>query len=521
MALADIAALLQTAFGQSPSTKTTTSDTSGLKRMSSQATSNSDNALQNLLPILQEAARQASIAYAPTLVGQNKAGVYNSSTNRLLSQQAARSTAAQQAATVTQYQTDQQKIALQAEMAAAQGNQTTTAESTGLLSSIQPYILPAVAGYTALKNAPDIIDAVKDPGKALAESDIGKAYTRITAGPDSIDKIMGSAAKDNPAVFGGASADAGSNFSSGAEITAGNGVAGSELYGPFNTPADIAYDQGATVENLSLQYPSDIWANAGDLWSPSITTDVTGDVGSIAADAGLSGAAEVGPDLAADTAVSFTTDAGTAAAADGMTEMGAESVGEYLPYVGSAFNLAQAGQNFADGDIRNGITNTAAGVVGAIIPYGGLMVKGGQMLTDTMQGFADGIIGDDASAILFDPIDSALGAVGSIVCTLLEEQGRLNKDDLRQSGIKFNKRYSRLAKEAYYLWSRPAVKYMKASPKTWLAERITRIMQRRTDYVCGRGFFKEASAFWEVEIFTTVLGILALPWLLYKVYWRK
>jgi hypothetical protein len=79
----------------------------------SQARGNYDNAEVNTQPIVDNIIRKAAINFAPVRVGENKAGLYNSSTLQGLQAESEGAAAADASAVVLNYKTQQQQLATQ------------------------------------------------------------------------------------------------------------------------------------------------------------------------------------------------------------------------------------------------------------------------------------------------------------------------------------------------------------------------------------------------------------------------
>lgn len=140
---ADILAKLAPTFigsGEETGTSTATSG-QGIQQLLdlfNQSSSNASDPLGNLGPVLNNIFTMASNAFAPVAGQQNASGMYNTSTLQMLSAMASGQASQQSAQAVTDYITNQQKIAAQAatSLTGATATKTTTAQTAPAINPL-------------------------------------------------------------------------------------------------------------------------------------------------------------------------------------------------------------------------------------------------------------------------------------------------------------------------------------------------------------------------------------------------
>lgn len=163
------------------------------------------------------------------------------------------------------------------------------------------------------------------------------------------------------------------------------------------------------------------------------------------------------------------------------------------------------------------------GVAGAFFnePIGTL-VSGQYDLGDTIQGLADpanlfgGNPGGSIGGTLMMPIDfvgnqvEAIGkAIGWIICTELYRQGRLPRRFYVHGAKEFAK-YPKSRIKGYYVWAIPCVRYLRNNPKSFFSSCLERVFGARAEYLAAVAGEKSARK--------TVAGFLTTH-LLYAFCW--
>lgn len=403
--------------------KTTTSTSTNL----SQA-----GVTQQINDILQSNSGLASVAGA-----QKSAGLYNGSTNTLLTNDLlARATAQVAAKNATTTTTTNKKAPLS-------GKLTSAVATAGAIKSL-------IGGATAPISAH--IAALNSADAALDSTATATEFNATGAG-------VGSQIATSGAIEGSV---AGGDLGLGS-LSAGTFADGSAAGIGALTSADLTAGAGSG-------------AVAGGTDVAGLTAlDSAAAADSGAADLGLSAAAtDVG---AADVAGLATADSAAVAsegAAAGLGEVGAASAGGDLAAFGP-YGLAAAGALFLGtkygSQIDDSITQPAIRSVG-------------DTLGDSLEAGKDlihGDIGGSLSAVG----DSIKTGTGWIVCTELLRQGKFNRRHYA-AGLRIFQSYPQHLLCGYYVWASPLVLYIRRNPGSWITSVCKHVFGQRAEFLAAR-----------------------------------
>lgn len=132
----------------------------GLRKTAADARANADDDTITS-KIVDDIMRRAAISFSPVVGAEKQAGLYNSSTLRLLSDEAKSNATAAASKATLDYKTAQRQIATQADASIAQATRgVSTTQSTGstVPKSASLTALAALAGTSLFKNKDDILD---------------------------------------------------------------------------------------------------------------------------------------------------------------------------------------------------------------------------------------------------------------------------------------------------------------------------------------------------------------------------
>lgn len=212
----------------------------------------------------------------------------------------------------------------------------------------------------------------------------------------------------------------------GASAADGSGVLGSGL----GSSSDVA-SEGITS------------GTDANLIDPLIDGGVSGSAGVDA----LSGATgDVADAAASDALAAGGEDVASTAAADAGEGLAADAAGDFVPFLGVGLGLANAGNDFSNGNIIMGVVD----VIGAIA-----------------------------------------SAFGWVICTELMRQGRMPKK-FWYSGSKVFAQHSDFVKRGYYIWSIPSVKHLRKHPNSLYSKFLEKTLNWRGEYLAAKAGAKGA-----------------------------
>lgn len=444
---------------QTTVTKGTASPTAlaGLQSTAAQASSNANNATSITQNLVNNIMKQSMIKFAPELAQERSAGMYNTSTMNLLHGNALAQAASDASNAVLNYQTSQQQIANQANQSAAVATRGTTA-------TVKPPITSTILGYGGLglgalkllSSKDKILNALgMGGGSDLAASD-SAADAIVPAGGTvsdvpSIDSVIGSPLAPTGAAtsFGDVASPAAAAVPQVAANTADNVV--SDAAGALpGLPADITAP------------PVDVASAMGDTAAPAATS-VTGDVGSAAADASSTAGSSINDNVVFDTI------GGINPAANAVMS---DAAGQALVTGGEDATLGATAGDVAD----NMAGNVAGDSMAGYLPYVGTAYDVANLGNDISNGNYLGAVGDVVGA--------AVSLAGSVICGLLTEQ---NKLDRRQYVAVLRHFYSisQIGRTGYYIWAIPTVRYMRQHPTSWFSKAVAKIILWRTENIAA------------------------------------
>lgn len=411
---------------------------SATRGIAAQATANANNAETLTKDVVDNIIRKNAIAFAPVIAAQKTAGMYNTTALKQLAGESQAAATAEASKAVLDYRSQQLGIAQNANAALLNANKSVTSQTAPAISPlITGGLGVGLLGYSAYKNRKDIKEFFDGLGGGSEE-----AAANLDRSVNIID------AKD--AAFG---ADV-------ATATAEKSAEGLTFALEGAGEATTAVDSALTASD-AIASGADAFNVAGDV-SDSLTfaTDAADTAGDIVDFAGASG--EVTNALTGATeAADFATDAF-----------------DSVEFFGGAGDIAAGA-----GDAIGGVADAAGGIIDAASSFGPSplsVISAGAHLAK----------GDIIGAVLsFIPggnlIKSAVSAItggGSIICTELRKQGKLSRKDHYHS-IKHFAKYSKAARDSYYIWSTPVVKHMKKHPEGKLTAFMQKLFYNRSQYI--------------------------------------
>lgn len=361
--------------------------------------------------------------------GQKGAGLYSSSTNKLLTNDLLARSSANVAALSSQK--------TQSTQVGAQPGALGSAVSLLGSSLLKPTI---TAG---LKKAGIDVGGFKTPGDYLAEAIFGPSSPGMVGG----------------AATGFTSIGEGAGLSIGAPVT--------------NT---------ASLQSLDFLGGSSGGQTASSLGGVLGGESVSGLFAVDAGTAGLSTAASSLTDLGFLSGIGG--GAGAGAAATGLGEAAlATDVGGSLSSLGFLDSIG--------GTVAAGEAGAAgAGALGALGPIGlglaGAAVAGKVLgIKEIDQAF--GAVGDAVSGV----VKGIGNAAKWIICTELNRQGRLPNKWYYYGAKEFAK-YDERGKQGYYIWAVPCVKHLRAHPTSTFSKVLERVFNARAEYLSAKAGLKGA-----------------------------
>lgn len=423
--LGDITNLLNLVKDQKSSTSTSTNISK-------------EGVTQQINDILQGTNGLAAVAGA-----QKTAGLYNGSTNTLLTNDLLARASAQVAAknaTTTTTQTKKASVTKQniEQLLATQGlkkffgSDTVVGGAKSVAGSIADELgIPAFTNDTATANA---LNSVSGAGPGAQVGDFTSLESSLAGGSD---VSVGSANAIADSLGGATDAATNAAIASVPASTGDTSVAGLE-----------ALDSAATVG---------AGTQAAEAASFSAGTDA-GLAGTIA-DFGGASATDAAADTAAATGAGLAGDAAAASAAGGAGLGGALSATGIgivaAPLVGGIAKAIQSGDINDVGDV-----------------YG----QFGHWVGDRLQSTGDAI-GDAAKDVA--------GATGWIVCTELLRQGKFNRKHYA-AGLRIFNSYPRHLLCGYYVWATPLVAALRRNPSSWYSDIVQHVFATRAEYLAAR-----------------------------------
>lgn len=421
--------------------------------------------------------RQSAIAFAPTLAASNSAGLYNSSTLNLLSNNAKATATSASTKAVLDYQTGQQQIANQGLATIANNNKTaatsTTTDTQQSPSSTFTIKAPQIDPLTSLLTLGGGILGPKLLESKLAGT-IGDSITTLFGGVPSstLTNFATTTGIAGPATASGVGASA---------IDLGGAGGFSEAPGAAFTSLDLSEAPGAIFADTAADASGLIGADAG----AEALAGIGG--GAVSLEGGADLAAGVGAfgDIASDAAI-----AGGAGLAEGAGGLAAGLTAAEL--AGSGLELGGAGA------LAAGFASDAAiaGGAGAAASAGGI------------GSFFAGI-GEVLAAIL--PV------LGWIICTELKNQGKMSITLYRYGLIHFNN-YPEFGKLGYLLWARPVRDYIHKYPGSKVTTFMAWIFNKRVNNIAANAGCKIAKwtfagfvVYSIVNFISFLLGLVILP----------
>lgn len=490
----DIGGLLTSIFGSpTKTTNTSSTNTAALQQAIAQALGTAQNPTSTVGQALPWASNQAAIANAGTNQQQTNAGLYNGVTgqfvnNNLVAQQTQANAAVLANAAVTS-----QGQAIQGASALTNANTTQTAQTGSMLANPLVQLAGAgLAGYGLYHNRDAISSMLSDPGS-------NTAVGRMLTGDSPAISITSPNASANGAptdILDTASVSQGGPLKVPVETSSlpatGNAasIAATPDAGTFSatSPVDVASNLGTKTDGVQI-VPGMTNADMQGVITANMTGNAAATGGTAVDLTGSTGdaAANVGSDASGMTLdVADTPGVDIAGSAAGDV---ADSVGGMVPYLGTGVHLAEAGNDFASGDIMGGVLNTAESipVVGSVISAG-------------------------------ESIFNAISGGGSVVCTALADTGGIPRSWWYAGTLHFHQRYPELAKRAYYFWAVPAAAHIRRNKNSGFSKFLRAVFYHRAEWIAAECSMKSArktllgaAAFAAVEVFTTVLGVLCLP----------
>lgn len=182
-----------------------------------------------------------------------------------------------------------------------------------------------------------------------------------------------------------------------------------------------------------------------------------------------------------------------------------------LSFAGAGADVAGA----AAGDVAAGIGADAAAGAGADVAAG----VGADLAASAGADAAGGALAASAAGDAgFSALD-ALAVLLSVSCTELYRQKKIPYLHYVASGVAFNG-YSRAAKRAYWLWGRPAAKYIRRNPDKFLSRLLLWLLANRAEFLAAKAgvarakkTFKGKLAQVVIATFTTILGVATFQFL--------
>lgn len=399
--------------GSGKTTTTSTPNASTLNTSNSiisQALSNASDAEGQTSDIVSRIIAKNAEAFTTTAIGQNTAGLYNSTVLSQLNSEAQADSTAAAVDPVLNYQTQQLQIANQATDAQLAANKTTTSQTA---AAISPLITAALGAGTLGISGITHADAISKFFNLGGSSQPGTSTLSVQNGglPQGVSIVNPSG---TTADASGKIIDASDNVESSpdaiANLNAGQApVTGAETAGVTDANAALTSTNGAVLDQATIAQLGTSTADSAALagGTAGVTLDAATDIAPFAADAGETAAVAGGTDAA----------------------------------------VAAAG---TDAAVAAGTAEVAAAP-------------------------------EEAAA--GDALVEALPAIAaSIVCTELAAQGKLDKKALAASTKHF-RGYKQCSIDAYYIWSKPTVLYLRAFPNSSFSKFLQTVFNERSNFI--------------------------------------
>lgn len=396
------------------------------------ATSSQDALVANIF-------KRATMSFAPTLAEEHTSGVYNSTTQAQLQNEALARATGEAADAVLKAQAAGTQTA-----AGVANNRVNSQRNTDTKTQKQPSL-----GSKAGTIATSVI------ASQLARKGINKLGDLFPKG--SLWNTGDSAAVE--AAGGGSAAVDAAGVAATQTAIAGAEDAGAVGLGDFAAGAAGAEGADALAEAAGF--------GAG---AEGVSAAELG--GSLGADAGVDAAGSA----ATDTAI---------ASAEAAPEETATALG--LGEEAAGLGLVETG---IGGAVGLGVAGSIAGEGGALSDFSG--GTPGAVLGSAAAGDAEGAVENLATGGVSGVVDTVKENTGWIVCTELQKQGRMPLWAYRE-GAKVFLRYSEFDKTGYYIWAKPLTQHLQQHPYSHLSVLTEIVMNKRARYLAGEkslsGFF--------------------------------
>lgn len=396
----------------------------------SQALSNASDAEGQTSDIVSRIIAKNAEAFTTTAIGQNTAGLYNSTVLSQLNSEAQADSTAAAVDPVLKYQTQQLQIANQATDAQLAANKTTTSQTAAAISPLITAALGAgTLGISAVSNWSKISSALglggpSTPAASANIAPISQGGTSIGAGnglPQGVTFASPNPGAGNVSV-GGTVGDPG-QYGGGALDNVESSDAAIQNLSAGQTPVSGVQSGAASIDgNAALTTNTIAPLDSGDL---AVVANSTADSAALAG-----GTAGVTLDAATDIAP-FAADAGETAAVAGGTDAAVAAAGTDAAVAAGTAEVAAAPEEAAAGDAL---------------------------------------------------VEALPAIAASIVCTELAAQGKLDKKALAASTKHF-RGYKQCSIDAYYIWSKPTVLYLRAFPNSSFSKFLQTVFNERSNFI--------------------------------------
>lgn len=472
-----------------------------LKNTASQATVNAnDPSITN--DIVADIMKRAAISFAPSVGASKTAGLYNSKTLQTLGDNAKADAVAAASKATLDYRSSQSQIANQANQAIATATRSTTT-STSTTGSAAPTVpkgaslglVAALLGGTAYKNKDALLDFFKADDNTDEED---AAISGAGGGGVTTPNVNGGSAGDDSLSDFSGSTDQGDALSSGISENNYSGnpedpnapsydtMAASPV--SFRDVGRVAGVVGSMTGNpalgalgMGLNGINTALTNTPALAAAKIGTGVIGSVigGPLGLGIGLVGNYLLnsifgkGTDVSsglnannADFAGSFNSDnigAGFSGAGNGVDNDAAAGFSDVDTSMSTDQGIGSSLDDFDESDMMSGFDGSLGG------NDAGFSGNSGDL--------GGGFSGDDGGGDSGD-------AGGSIICYELTTQGRLSRRWMLL-GLRRFQTFRPVSKQAYYMWSVPVVRHLRAHPNSKFSSFIEYIFNHRAEYVAA------------------------------------
>lgn len=376
---------------------------------------------------------QGSNGLAAVAGAQKTAGLYNGSTNTLL--------------------TNDLLARASAQVAAKNATTTTTQTKKASVTKQNLEQLLATQGLKKILGSDTVAGGAKSVAGSIADELGIPAFANDTATSNALASVSGA----GPGAQVGDFTSLESSLAGGSDVSAGSA----------NAIADAVTGTGATaagdtsVAGLETLDSAAAAGTAGTAAAETASFNAGTDAGLAGTIADFGGGAAT--DAATDTAVA--TGAGLAGDAAAISAAGSAGLGGALSATGIGIVAAPLVGGIAKA-IGSGDINDVGDVYGQF----------GHWVGDRLQSTGDAI-GDAAKGVA--------DVTGWIVCTELLRQGRFNKKHYVAGLAVFNS-YPKHLLRGYYVWATPLVAALRRNPDSWYSGIVQHVFAQRAEYLAAR-----------------------------------